>query len=729
ITCNSSSLAAGATATFSIVVKVNSSATGSVVNTASVSTATTDSNAANNSATASAPVTASADLVVTKTGPASVTPGQNATFTVTVTNNGPSDAQTVSLTDPVPANSTFVSESQTGGPAFACTTPPAGATGTIVCNSPSLAAGATATFSIVVKVNNSATGSVVNTASVSTATTDSNAANNSATASAPITLSADLAVTKTGPASVTAGQNATFTVVVANNGPSDAQTVSLTDAVPANSTFVSESQTSGPAFTCTTPPVGATGTVTCNSSSLAAGTTATFSIVVKVNSSATGSVVNTASVSATTSDPNAANNSATASSPNTLSADLAVTKSGPASVTAGQNATFTVVVTNNGPSDAQTVSLTDAVPANTMFVSESQTGGPAFACTTPPVGATGTITCNSPSLAAGTNATFLIVVKVNSSTTGSVVNTASVSTTTSDSNAANNSATASSPNTPSADLAVTKSGPASLTAGQNATFTVVVTNNGPSDAQTVSLTDTVPANSTFVSETQNAGPTFACTTPAAGGTGTVTCTIGTFSAGTSATFTLVVQTANGFGGTLSNTASITSVTADSNVANNNATTSTTVVLPVADLSLSKTASAPNILPNTNVTYTIVVTNGGPETASTVTVTDTLPPTMTFVSATTTQGTCTGTTTVTCSVGSILNGGSVTITITAKAGSTLGSTTNTATVTSLSSDPNPANNSSTASVNIVQNIPLLSFASLILLGIVLAITGIFVMRSG
>ena len=99
----------------------------------------------------------------------------------------------------------------------------------------------------------------------------------------------------------------------------------------------------------------------------------------------------------------------------TTVADVAVTKSGsPPSVTGGANITYTVTVTNNGPSDALTASMSDAVPANTTFVSETQTAGPAFSCSTPPGGGTGTTTCTIGTLVNGASATFSIAVKVNS---------------------------------------------------------------------------------------------------------------------------------------------------------------------------------------------------------------------------------------------------------------------------------------------------------------------------
>src|SRR5207248_5190359 len=140
-------------------------------------------------------------------------------------------------------------------------------------------------------------------------------------------------------------------LTLTNNGPSDAQTVSLTDAVPANATFVSEQQNSGPAFTCTNPSVGGTGNTSCTIATLSAGASATFQIVVKVNSNAASgsTITNNAVAASTTADPNSANNTGTATTTVNASADLAVTKTGsPSPVIAGQNITYALTLTNNG---------------------------------------------------------------------------------------------------------------------------------------------------------------------------------------------------------------------------------------------------------------------------------------------------------------------------------------------------------------------------------------------
>jgi uncharacterized repeat protein (TIGR01451 family) len=130
-------------------------------------------------------------------------------------------------------------------------------------------------------------------------------------AGAPPPPSADLAVTKNGNASVAAGSNLTYTLAVSNGGSSAASNASLSDPLPANTTFVSFNAPGG--WTATTPAVGGTGTVTAGNPSLANGANASFTLVVKVNgSTGAGTVIsNTATVSSDTADPNGANNSST----------------------------------------------------------------------------------------------------------------------------------------------------------------------------------------------------------------------------------------------------------------------------------------------------------------------------------------------------------------------------------------------------------------------------------
>ncbi|MEK6302812.1 MAG: HYR domain-containing protein [Acidobacteriota bacterium] len=130
----------------------------------------------------------------------------------------------------------------------------------------------------------------------------------------------------------------------------------------------------------------------------------------------------------------------------------------------------------------------------------------------------------------------------------------------------------------SVDLSLAKYGPFQVSAGNNINYRVEVTNNGPDDAQGVTVTDTVPGSTTFVSEAQNSGPGFTCTAPDAGFTGMISCTIASLPAGSMAVFTFAVNVNGGTpdGTTITNTASVSSDTNELNTANNTSTAETTV---------------------------------------------------------------------------------------------------------------------------------------------------------
>ena len=127
----------------------------------------------------------SADLVVTKTDlPDPVVAGQIITYSITVRNEGPSAASTVFVSDSAPANTTYVSQQQTGGPMFTAIVPPGIPNVTAMTyTTASFAAGATATFTFRVRVDEDIleNSTITNTVTVSSSTPDPNPANNSDT--------------------------------------------------------------------------------------------------------------------------------------------------------------------------------------------------------------------------------------------------------------------------------------------------------------------------------------------------------------------------------------------------------------------------------------------------------------------------------------------------------------------------------------------------------------------
>jgi uncharacterized repeat protein (TIGR01451 family) len=247
-----------------------------------------------------------------------------------------------------------------------------------------------------------------------------------------------------------------------------------------------------------------------------------------------------------------------------------------------------------------------------------------------------------------------------------ITNTATVSSATADPAPGGESATATTTvSVTSADLSLTKVDDADpVAAGGSLTYTITVNNAGPDTATNVTMNDTLPAGTTFVSVAAPAGWT--CTTPAVGATGLVSCTNPGMVIGNAA-FTLVVDVAGNTvpGTVISNTASVVSTTFDPNSGGEDDTETTNVISPAA-VTGTKDESGP-LTPGSTLTYTIVLTNSGISAQNDNPgdeLTDVLPPQLTLISATASSGTAVatvGTNTVTWN-GVIASGSSVTITI-------------------------------------------------------------------
>jgi uncharacterized repeat protein (TIGR01451 family) len=665
--------------------------------------------------TATAPIP-SADVAVTKSGPLTARPGNTLTYTITATNKGPSDTNTFSLQDPIPANTTFVSATQTSGPPFQC--PFNSLTDTVVCEpggaSSTFADGASATFLVVVKVNAGVhVGTTIqNTATVNGSLTDPDTSNNTATVDTVIaTKGPDLAVAKSGPASVVAGKEASYSLRVTNTGSSAMLDDTLTDALPAGATFVSLTQTAGVSpDDCTEPSVGSSGTVTCSFSQLQTAESAQFKLVVAVDPALANysTLVNTATVSSDSVDTNNADDTATVQSLVTTSADLLVTAKAPPTAVAGRAVDYTLTLRNKGPSVGGAV-LRDytSLPASTTFVSLTQIGGTPAACTTPGVGVGGEITCTIASLPKGGYASFRLVYKALSSIPEGIVlaDTASVSGTANDPDSSNNSATANTTITTLADLSLTKTGPASAVAGRSLAYMLTFRNIGPSDDTDVELSDPLPAGTTFVSLTQTGGTAASCTTPAEGSGGSITCGVASLPAHASASFRLVAATASSAtpGTVLSNTATVAGAVSDPDDSNNAATVETTLSRS-ADLVVTNTAAPANVTRFHTLTFTIKLLNKGPSDAASIDLSDLLPAGTTFKSVSQVAGvtlSCTtpavgGTGTVDCTVPTLAAHTSVRIKILVKATAVDGTViSDTATATSATPDPQPDDDSATA----------------------------------
>jgi uncharacterized repeat protein (TIGR01451 family) len=380
-------------------------------------------------------------------------------------------------------------------------------------------------------------------------------------------------------------------------------------------------------------------------------------------------------------------------------ADLAMTKSGPASAIAGDPGGFdyTLTVTNNGPLDSPGFTVTDTLENGLTF----QSGANCVA-----VGQL--VTCTSAaSLADSATRNIAVHVTLAPSATGTLSNTASVAASAMpDPVSTNNTSSPATITTvvTQADLSITKSAPLTATGGTAFDYSINVANNGPSDNSGFEVTDTLPAGTTF----QPSGSDTSCSATGQN----VTCTIGTglLNAATRAILIHVTVAPNVISGTvLNNTASVSSTgTIDPTNANDTSNPATaTTVQTAADLSISKSAPATAIAGDPlGMSNTISVANNGPsDNAGGYTVTDVLPIGTSFVAAGSDPGCVANDQTVTCTEPALVNGANKQIAIHVSTASTVANgavLSNTASVASNgTTDPDSGNNTSGSATTTIQ----------------------------
>lgn len=388
---------------------------------------------------------------------------------------------------------------------------------------------------------------------------------------------ADLRVSVSGPETVAAGETLTCTVGLVNDGPDTAQSVAVSVAVPAGSTFASAAVTDGEGWTVSAPSAGGTGLASFSKTAVPAGQTATFSFAIRIapETASGSSMICSASVTTGADDPNPGNDLASASAAVETLADLAVVMTAPATVVAGATMDYAITISNAGPSDARTVRIEDLLPPGLSLVSQTQTSGPAFT-----LGQGNPLVEAIPALAAGASATFVVSASAAGNLEeGAVVgNTVVAGSGTNDPVPGNNVSSAQVTVRRPADLAVTVTAPVLAEIGGDLTCAVTVANAGPYEARNVTLAGTAPAGTHFLSQSQISGAAFTL-----GNDGDAVSNSKTaLPAGGSATFnvTFHVLPDTPPGATLSATFSVTADTSDPDEADNSSTSSATAARPV-----------------------------------------------------------------------------------------------------------------------------------------------------
>ena len=655
-------------------VQLKSTVLGNISLGATAASVEPDDAAANNTLNQSTTVNAGANLAIQVTPPsATVMSGSTFSWSLVISNSGPDAANNLVVQTPVPTG-------------FSVTGIPAGCSnsaGTITCNvAGPIASGGSLTLGNLTGQIIAAGGSTVTsttTVAVSGAAPpgtpqDPDTSNNTAVANITVTPGSDLKITKVRSVggNFTIGQSFNFVLTPTYSGGTPSS-LTVTDVVPVNYTVgaVAASQNG---WACSV--AGQTVSCTKASGGVAGLNQALGTITVPVTVATAGAnVVNTAAIASVTPDPNLANNTASDGGVNLLNptVDLTVAKSGPspALVVQGVPFNYSVSARNSSTSTSAyfgTLTVTDSLPAGLTVNSYTLNG---WALPAAPVVGPASIACTRTYTAGAPLAinasTPAVVLNVTAAATGTINNSVTISATCNlgtgncgDGDTANYVVTSSTAPS-SADIRVLKTvvGPNPVPAGDVLTYALEVVNDGPDVSTAIVLTDTLtalinngvgPTGSGYVGQTITAGLATgaSCATAASGSTGrSLTCNFATLPvcvAGSNCPVVTIQVRPGSSGGNRSNTANVISNgTADPNHANETASVTSTVD-PRADVTVSKSANPSPVLAGQNLTYVVTARNvaNGMSSAANVTISDTLPLNVTFISASPSAGSCTTT---------------------------------------------------------------------------------------
>ena len=695
----------------SFLVNVSAAAEGSTLsNSANIEAASTrDLNQSNNTSTLSTSVTGSADLAIGLSArPASAVPGMPLTYTIYYTNSGPSWTRDLYVTDTLPSGTGWAGV--TGSSPAPTSAPASGGTGNVVWHLGRLSTASgshSSSISFAVSILPTALGSITDTAQVASHTPDPVKSNNQASLVKQLLPQANLKLTARAQASIVAGTPLTYTIYYTNSGPSWARVVSVTDTLPVSVTFGKMLSGQTPITTTSgsksmlTWSASSSGNLGVSSSAyITAPMSGALSFVANVNAAAEGEVLtDTATIhSASTPDPVQANNTFTTTTKVTGSADAKISlRPALARVVAGTPLTYTIYYTNSGPSWTRDLYITDSLPSGESWKG-ILAGSRAPSITSTPATGGGSVVWSLGHLsssASGPNyGSISFDVTVLPGTQGTVTQTAQIASHTPDPVLSNNQSPVSTPVDTRAHLQMGIGGPASAPAGGVITYTLLYTNTGPSTAQNVAVTDTLPLSVTWKVATPN---------PKGGAPSgrLVVWSLGAMSPGDGA-ITITVQSSSAATGQLVDSAVISSTTADPAPGHNSATITTTLTY-LADLQLTKRPISPTPVAGLTYTYTLSYGNGGPSDAHNVSITDTLPLNATWggqlaASPGTNPQLATSGQAVTWTLGTLpaaSSGLTITYYVNVKPAAS-GRLQNSAAITSTTTDPDLANNRSTPS---------------------------------
>jgi uncharacterized repeat protein (TIGR01451 family) len=394
-----------------------------------------------------------------------------------------------------------------------------------------------------------------------------------------------LEITKTGPDREELGKTVEYSIIVENTGQEAATSLVITDTIPSGFSYLSST------------PVGTRSgsTVTWNVATLEAGRD--YRITVRFTADRVGTWTNTVRVSSA----EGISDDSRATTVIYGEAILDITKTGPAEVTEGDNAQYTITVKNNGTIDAENTVVTDLIPSCMTYSSSS----PAATVSG------GVATWNIGDLAPGASRTFTITLTAD--VVGDCTNTAQA--VASNADRVEDSVVTTIKKKLVPDVSITKTGPATIYLRTNGTFIINVENTGETELTNVVVTDTLPANLTYQSSS-----------PAATVSGrTLTWTFASLAVGQTRQITVVCQ-----GSTIGSFTNPVSVTTGEGVSDTASAAGAVVGEPGMTMQITDTIDP--VAVGGQTTYRVNLKNQGEVTVHNLKLTLTLPASVSYISA-------------------------------------------------------------------------------------------------
>ena len=443
-------------------------------------------------------------------------------------------------------------------------------------------------------------------------------------------------VKSTSTGTVSAGSSIAYTVVVTNEGPGTANNVTISDDLPGG-TGIDWSIQTNPDNACSITGSPPSETLSCTFTSLAAGASKSVTVTSATTAASCATYQNSASTSSTNGDGATSDIiSIVVQCPN-----LDVQKTPDAqTVSAGSAITFSIVVSNGGPGTATGVQLSDNLPGGNagnyvdwsiVVGSPTSTGSPSIS-TLPTCQITGALgsevlTCSSINLTSGQAYTIQVTASTSAASCAEYNNTATATAT---NDAQETDAGKITVDCPDLDVQKTPN-TQNVSAGDAITFSIVVSNGGPGTATGVQLSDNLPGGNAgnYVdwsivvgSPTSTGSPSIStlptCQITGALGSEVLTCSSINLTSGQAYTIQVTASTSAASCAEYNNTATAT--------ATNDAqeTDGGQITVQCPDLDVQKTPDQQVVNAGTPISFSIVVSNGGPGTAKGVALTDNLP---------------------------------------------------------------------------------------------------------